>query len=103
MLAEVNGNHVVANFRRARLITYAKGQDYFVCGNIVIANDWVFMSGHANASTNFEPVVGIAMPRQDVQVIIDHSVEACETHDKMDAEARAQMESLKNAEESKED
>ena len=45
-------------------------------------------------------VVSIAVPREDVRIIVDHSVEACETHDKMDAEAKVQME--KNAEESKE-
>ena len=75
--------------------------DYFVCGTVVVTLSFVFLSGHGNKNTDFAPVVSIAVPREDVQFIVDHSVEACETHDKMDAEAKAQMESL-NAEESQE-
>jgi hypothetical protein len=102
MPAEVNGNHVIAHFSRARAILY-NSDEYYVCGTIVITPYFVFMSGHGNENTNFEPVVSIAVPRDDIRLIIDHSVEACETHDKMDAEAKAQMESLSNAEESKKD
>lgn len=101
MPAEVNGNHAIARFDRARVIMYTSN-DYYVCGNIVITPYFVFMSGHGNEDTNFEPVVSIAVPREDVRIIIDHSVEACDVHDKMDAEARAQMENM-NAKESQAD
>ena len=97
MPAEVNGNHVVAHFNRARVILRSSS-DYLVCGNIVITPHFVFMSGHGSKNNNFEPVVSIAVSCKDVQFIVDHSVEACETHDKMDAEAKAQMEAMKNAE-----
>ena len=103
MPAEVNGNHVIAHFSRARVVTYNSNNEYYVCGNIVLTSHFVFLSGHGNESTDFEPVVSIAVPRKEIRLIIDHSVEACETHDKMDAEAKAQMESLSNAEESKKD
>ena len=90
MPAEVNGNHVVAQFSRARVTTYASNE-YCVCGNIIVTPYFVFMSGHGNEDTDFAPVVSIVIPREDVRVITDHSVEACETHDKMDAEAKATM------------
>lgn len=102
MPAEVNGSHAVAHFNRARVRTYSVENDYYVCGNIVLTPYFVFMSGHGNESTGHEPVVSIAVPREEVRIIIDHSVEPCEVHDKMDAEAKAQMESL-SAEESKKD
>ena len=104
MPAEVNGNHIVAHFNRARVITNVSldiGEEYYVCGDVVLTPFFVFMSGHASDGTNFEPVVSVAIPREDVRFIVDHSIEPCETHDKMDAEAKAQMES--DAEESPED
>ena len=95
MPAEVNGNHAVAHFNRARVIMHnSDGNDYYVCGSIVLTPSFVFMSGHGGKDTDFVPVVSIAVPREDIRLIVDHSVEACETHDKMDAEARAQMESV---------
>jgi len=102
MPAEVNGNHAVARFDRARaILNSASKGEYFVCGNIVLTPSFVFMSGHANEDNGFDPVVSIAVPREEVRIVIDHSVEPCEMHDKMDAEARAQMESL-SAEENQE-
>lgn len=101
MPAEVNGNHAVAHFNRARVILYSTSE-YFVCGNVVLTPFFAFVSGHGNEATSFTPVVSIAIPREDIRLVVDHSVEACETHDKMDAEAKAQMETV-NAEESKED
>ena len=109
MPAEVNGNHAVASFARARV--YLRGVDphsaqnpYNVCGNIIITPFFVFASGHGGAFTNFDPVVSVAIPREDVLLVVDHSVEACETHDQMDAEAKAQMEGYSgSAEESPED
>lgn len=103
MAAEVNGNFAVAQFNRARVIMYSGDDDYIVCGKIVITPDFIFMSGHGNESTGFEPVVSLVVNKYEVRFITDNSVEPCETHDKMDAEARAQMEALKNAEENKKD
>lgn len=99
MPAEVNGNHAIAHFNRARVIMYSSN-DYFVCGTVVITPHFVFLSGHGNETTGFEPVVGIAVPRPDIRLIVDHSVETCETHDKMDAEAKARAD---DAEENKKD
>ena len=101
MPAEVNGNYAIAHFNRARVILYGD-DEYYICGNVVITPSFIFLSGHGNKNTDFEPVVSIAVPKDDIRLIIDHSVEPCEMHDKMDAEAKAQMESL-NAEESKKD
>ena len=106
MPAEVNGNHAVAHFDRARVYTYNGERDvnnqYYVCGSVVLTPFFAFVSGHGNGLTDHEPVVSIAIPREDIRLVVDHSVEACETHDQMDAEAKAQMESLQNAEESTE-
>ena len=103
MPAEVNSNHVIAHFNRARVILKDSVRgEYYVCGNVVMTPYFLFLSGHGNEIVDFVPVVSVAVPREDVRLVIDHSVEACETHDKMDAEAKAQME-LKSAEESKED
>jgi hypothetical protein len=33
-----------------------------------------------------QPIVSIAFPREDVRLIIDHSVDSCSVHDQMDAE-----------------
>ena len=103
MPAEVNGNHAVAHFKRARVYTYNSDKDYYVCGSVVLTPHYVFVTGHGNAATGHEVVVSVAITREEFRLAVDHSVEACETHDEMDAEAKAQMESLKNAEESKED
>ena len=98
MPAEVNGNHVIAHFNRARVIMHGS-DEYYVCGNIVVTPYFVFMSGHGNENTDFAPVVSVTVPREEIRLIIDHSVEACETHDEMAAEAKAQMD---HAEENKE-
>ena len=92
MPAEVNGNHALAQFNRARVFLHSQPEDYSVCGKVVMTPNWAFLSGHGNSITNYEPVVSIAVPKEDIRLIVDHSVEACETHDKMDAEAKAQME-----------
>ena len=101
MPAEVNGNYAIARFDRARVMVHSR-DTYYVCGSVVLTPHFAFVSGHSGVHEEFEPVVSIAIPIDDIQLIVDHSVEACATHDKMDAEAKAQMESLKNAEESKE-
>ena len=101
MPAEVNSNHVIAHFNRARVIVYGS-DEYYVCGSVVLTPKFVFVSGHGSKAMGHAPVVSLAVATDDIRLIIDHSVEACETHDKMDAEAKAQME-LKSAEESKED
>ena len=100
MPAEVNGGHAIARFARARVHTYGRDGEYYVCGDVVITSHFVFVSGHGGPVSSYE-LVSIAIPKEDIRLIVDHSVEACETHDKMDAEAKAQMET--NAEESPED
>jgi len=108
MPIEVNGQHAVAHYDRARVfvetLNYETGQfvpqvHYAVCGTIVITPYFVFAQGHYGENGGFEPVTGIAYPREHVYLIQDQSVNVCETHDEMDAEARALMESAKNAEE----
>lgn len=102
MPAEINGNHAVAQLERGR-VYLRETEEYVGCGRIVITPFFVFISGHGGPQVDYAPLVSVAVPREDVRMVVDHSVEACETHDEMDAEAEAQMESLQNAEESKED
>ncbi len=106
MPAEINGNYVHAHLKRARVYLQEWVQsspDYYSCGSVTVTPSFVFVNGHGNKSTEFEPIVSMGIPVEQVRIIVDASVEACETHDEMDAEAKAQMESLQNAEESKED
>lgn len=99
MPAEVNGNHVVAQFQRARV--FVKDEDtYYACGSVVLTPFFAFVSGHHGLSGDYDVLVSHAIPRENVTLIDDQSTEVCETHDEMDAEAKAQMESH---EESKED
>ena len=102
MPAEVNGNPAVAHFQRARVYAYNQDSGYFACGSVVLTPFFAFVSGHGNEGTDHQVLVSVAIPREDIRLVVDHSVDACETHDKMDAEAKAQMESLQNAEESTE-
>ncbi|KKM00612.1 hypothetical protein LCGC14_1802730, partial [marine sediment metagenome] len=67
MPAEVNGNHVIAHFNRARVIVYPD-DNYYVCGSVVLTPYFIFVSGHGNENTNFEPIVSLAIPRDDVRL-----------------------------------
>ena len=100
MSAEINGNHAVARFEKARLFLRG-GSAYTACGSVVLTPFFVFVTGHAGELGHYEPIVSIAFAREDVQFIVDHSVEACETHDQMDAEAKAQMETIDDEEDRK--
>ena len=96
MPAEINGNHVIARFERARV--YLRGPElYYSCGPVVLTPFFVFVAGHHNEDLDHGVVVSVAIPREDIYLIEDHSVEPCETHDEMDAEARALMETKTDA------
>ncbi len=103
MAAEVNGQMAVAKFAKARLYTYDVQGEYAVCGSIVLTPKYVFGSGHSGPKSGYDIIVGVAVPDADVRLVVDHSTEACETCDKMDAEVKAQMEATKNDEENPED
>ena len=95
---EVNGNHAVARFVRAWL--FLNDPDtYEVCGEITITPFFVFARGHYGPSGDYGVCTGIAYPCSLVRHITDQSVEPCETHDDMDAEAKALMESADDAQE----
>ncbi len=103
MPAEVNGNHMVAQFERAHI--YLQDQDlkepgYYACGAVVVTPFFVFVSGHYGDHGLQAIIVSKAIPREDIRMIDDQSAGSCETHDIMDAEARALMEKRENAKES---
>ena len=100
MSAGINGNHVVAQLARARVFLN-DGLDYIACGEVTITPFFVFVSGHYGEGGCHSPIVSKAIPVKNIHVIDDHSVEVCEVHDEMDAEAKAQMEA--DAEENKKD
>jgi len=99
MPAPVNGNHVIAQYERAWVFT-KELHPYYACGDVVITPFFVFVSGHWGQTGDYGVIVSLAIPREDIHLIEDRSVESCETHDEMDAEAKAQMEP--DAEENKE-
>jgi len=112
MPAEVNGNHAIARFDRAWIFVEALNIEtgefepqlsYEVCGEIIVTPFFVFARGHYGETGNYEPVITNAYPRKHVYLIQDQSVEPCETHNEMDAEAKALMESAENAEENPQD
>ena len=97
MPAEVNANHMVAQFARAHI--YLQDQDlkepgYYACGVVVITPFFVFVSGHYGDHGLQAIIVSKAIPREDIRMIDDQSAGFCETHDIMDAEARVLMEKL---------
>ena len=102
MPAEVNANHMVAQFERAHI--YLQDSDtrgYYACGVVVITPFFVFVSGHYGDHGLQAIIVSKAIPREDIRMIDDQSAESCETHDIMDAEAKALMEKLSAKEDRK--
>jgi len=108
MSAEVNGNHAIARFDRAWIFVEALNIEtgefepqlgYEVCGEIIVTSSFVFARGHYGESGNYEPVITIGYPRDHVYLIQDQSVNPCQVHDEMDAEAKALMETAENAKE----
>jgi len=105
MLVEVNENHVVARFGRAWIFVEAFNIEtgefepqlsYEVCGKIIVTPFFVFARGHYGETGNYEPVITNAYPRKHVYLIQDQSVNPCEVHDEMDAEAKALIELAEN-------
>ena len=92
MPSEVNGNHAVARFEKAHVFT--DNSSYYVCGEVVITPFFVFVTGHYGEGGLYAPIVSKAIPVRDIYMIDDRSVESCETHDEMDAEAKALMEAM---------
>lgn len=96
MPAEVNGNYAVIRFERA-LVHHVDHHTYYACGDVVVTPQFVIVSGHYGEDGNFTPIVSKAIRVADVRIIDDRSVEPCDVHDKMDAEAEALMEKVKEA------
>ncbi len=103
MAAEVNGQMAIAKFAKARLYTYDVQGEYAVCGSVILTAQYAIGAGHGGPKSGHAIIVSVAVPDADVRLVIDHSVEACETCDKMDAEAQAQKETAENDEENPED
>lgn len=98
MPAEVSANHAFA--RIARGWVFLDGADaYFACGDIVMTQTMLFVSGHLGQDDDHGVIVSLGIPMRRVSLIEDRSVEACETHDVMDAEAKALMELIENGKE----
>jgi len=97
MPAQVNANHVIAHFERAQIFI-KDSLRYYACGDVVITPFFIFISGHYGEDGLYTPIVSKAIPREDVHMIDDRSVESCETHDEMDTEAKAQIDAKENKE-----
>ncbi len=101
MAAEVNGQMAVAKFAKGRAYLYSMTNGYFSCGAHVITPKFVFVSGHAGPSGGHDIIVSIAVPVDDVRIIVDNSIEPCEVCAEMAAETKVQTESDENEESSK--